>query len=101
MFVNVSNDPKVQGAPTQDQTVGGNVPATLGLTLGASPSFGTFTPGVAKTYDTSTTADVVSTAGDAMLSWSGPNHLTNGAFTLPQPFTIDLSKSSWTRPVSR
>jgi amidase len=98
-FVATSNGP-VQGAPTQEQTVGGNVPATLALTLGANPTFGTFIPGVTKTYDASTTADVVSTAGDAMLSWSGPNHLTNGAFTMPQPFTIDLSKSSWTAPVS-
>ncbi len=44
---------------------------------------------MAKTYDATTTADVVSTAGDAALSWSGPNHLTNGAFTMPQPFTVD------------
>jgi hypothetical protein len=76
------------------------VPATLGLTLGAPAAFGAFTPGVAKTYDASTTADVISTAGDAALSFSGPNHLTNGAFTLAQPFTISLSKSSWSAPVS-
>src|SRR5262249_49415175 len=31
--------------------VGGTVPATLALTLGANPSFGTFMPGIAKTYD--------------------------------------------------
>jgi hypothetical protein len=98
-FVNTANGP-VQGAPVQDGTVSGTVPATLSLTLGAPASFGTFTPGVAKTYDASTTADVVSTAGDATLSWSGPNHLTNGAFTMAQPFTVDLSKSSWTAPVS-
>ena len=55
---------------------------------------------MAKTYDATTTADVVSTAGDAALSWSGPNHLTNGAFTMPQPFTVDFSKSSWSAPVS-
>ncbi len=98
-FVSTSNGP-VQGAPIQDAPVGGTVPATLGLTLGGPASFGAFTPGVAKVYDTSTTADVISTAGDAMLSWSGPNHLTNGAFTMPQPFTIDFSKSSWNAPVS-
>jgi PKD domain len=98
-FVATSNGP-VQGAPVQDGTVGGSVPATLGLTLGAPASFGAFTPGVAKTYNASTTADVVSTAGDAALSWSGANRLTNGAFTLAQPFTVDFSKSSWTAPVS-
>jgi alpha-L-rhamnosidase len=80
--------------------VGGGVPATLALTLGAPASFGTFAPGVAKTYDATTTADVVSTAGDAALSWSGSNHLANGAFTLPQPFTVDVSKSTWSAPVS-
>ena len=43
---------------------------------------------------------MVSTAGDAALSWSGPNHLTNGAFTMPQAFTVDFSKSAWSAPVS-
>jgi hypothetical protein len=98
-FVATANGP-VQGAPAQALPVGGNVPATLALTLGGQASFGAFVPGVAKTYDTTTTADVVSTAGDAALSWSGPNHLTNGAFTMTQPFTVDLSKSSWSAPVS-
>ena len=36
-------------------TVGGSVPATLSLTLGAPASFGAFTPGVAKDYAASTT----------------------------------------------
>ena len=47
--------------------VGGMVPATLALTLGAPASFGAFTPGVAKEYTASTTANVISTAGDATL----------------------------------
>ena len=98
-MVATSNGP-VQGAPAQDGTVSGTVPATLGLTLGAPASFGTFQPGVAKTYNASTTADVVSTAGDAALSWSGPNHLTNNAFTMAQPFTVAFSKSTWSAPVS-
>ncbi|HEY6892159.1 MAG TPA: hypothetical protein VI300_30425 [Solirubrobacter sp.] len=80
--------------------VGATVPATLALTIAEPATFGTFTPGVAKTYDATTTADVVSTAGDAALSWSGPNRLSNGAFMLTQPFTIDLSKSTWSAPVS-
>ena len=32
------------------QPVGGNVPATLSLTLGAPATFGAFTPGVAREY---------------------------------------------------
>src|SRR4051812_38077106 len=46
-------------------TVGGSVPATLSLTLGAPVSFGAFTPGTAKEYTASTSANVISTAGDA------------------------------------
>jgi hypothetical protein len=81
-------------------TVGGTVPATLSLTLGAPASFGAFTPGVDKTYSASTTATVTSTAGDATLSVSDPGHLANGAFTLPDPLQVSLSKASWTAPVS-
>ena len=44
------------------------MPATLALTLGAPASFGAFAPGVTKTYTASTTATVISTAGDATLS---------------------------------
>src|SRR5262249_14376271 len=87
-------------AASQSSSVGGTVPATLALSLGGPASFGAFTPGVAKTYDAMTTADVISTAGDATLSWSGANHLTNGAFTLPHPFTGDFAKSTWNAPVS-
>ena len=46
-------------------TVGGTVPATLALTLGAPATFGPFTPGVAKEYTANTNANVISTAGDA------------------------------------
>ena len=71
-------------------TVGGNVPATLSLTLGAPATFGAFTPGVARDYNASTTANVISTAGDATLSVADPSatntgKLVNGTFTLPQP----------------
>jgi hypothetical protein len=73
-----------------DGTVGGTVAATLSLTLGAPASFGGFVPGVANEYTASTTANVVSTAGDAALTVSDPStdhpgHLVNGAFFLPQP----------------
>jgi alpha-L-rhamnosidase len=70
-------------------TAGGTVPATLALTLGTPAAFGAFTPGVAKDYLASTTATVISTAGDALLSVADPSttstgKLVNGAFALPQ-----------------
>ena len=76
-----------------DAPVGGNVPATLALTLGTPASFGAFTPGVAKDYTASTTANVISTAGDATLSASDPSsvapgRLVNGTFSLPQPLQV-------------
>jgi hypothetical protein len=80
--------------------VSGTVPATLALTLGTPAQFGEFTPGVTKTYEASTTANVVSTAGDATLSVSDPGHLANGAFTLPEPLQVAFSKSSWSAPVT-
>src|SRR4051794_15739929 len=79
--------------------VGGTVPATLSLTLGTPPSFGAFTPGVDRTYETGTTATVTSTAGDATLSVDG-GKLSNGAFTLSEPLQIAFSKSTWSAPVS-
>ena len=65
----------------------GNV---LTVTLGAPVSFGTLQPGVARTYTASTTATVVSSAGNATLTVSDPSatntgHLVNGEFALPQP----------------
>ena len=79
---------------------GGTVPATLSLTLGADASFGAFTPGIAKEYTASTTANVISSAGDATLTQSDPGRLTNGTFSLEQPLQVSLSKSSWSAPVS-
>ncbi|MDA0167231.1 amidase [Solirubrobacter ginsenosidimutans] len=80
-------------------SVGGTVPATLGLSV-TSGSFGAFAPGVAKDYTASSTATVVSTAGDAALSYSDPGHLTNGAFSLPSALEVTLSKATWTAAVS-
>lgn len=70
--------------------VSGTVPATLALTLGTPATFDPFTPGVTTTYESSTTANVISTAGDATLSIADPSsvangHLVNGAFSLPEP----------------
>jgi X-Pro dipeptidyl-peptidase C-terminal non-catalytic domain len=83
-----------------DGGVGGTVPATLSLTLGSAASFGTFTPGVANEYTASTTANVVSTAGDATLTVSDPGHLMNGTFSLPEALRVDIAPASWTGPVS-
>jgi autotransporter-associated beta strand protein len=72
-----------------DGTVGGTVPATLSLTLGAPASFAPFIPGAAREYSASTTAKVISTAGDGTLSVADPSStatgkLVNGAFSLAQ-----------------
>ena len=56
--------------------------------------------GVEEDYAASTTATVISTAGDATLSVSDPGHLANGAFSLPSPLHVAFSTSSWTAPVS-
>src|SRR5262249_36613755 len=88
------------GATNTPGTVGGTTAATLALTLGTSASFGAFTAGVDKTYTASTTANVISTAGDATLTFSDPGHLENGTFSLPDPLQVTLSKSSWTGPSS-
>ncbi len=71
-------------------TVTGTVPGTLSLTVGPPATFGAFTPGVARTYNTQTSANVISTGGDALLSVAdgsstNTGHLVNGAFFLPQP----------------
>jgi hypothetical protein len=76
--------------------VGGTVPATLALSLGAPASFGAFAPGVDGVYTAGTTADVTSTAGDALLSVSDqdtahPGHLVNGAFALARPLQAHAS----------
>jgi hypothetical protein len=85
---------------TVNGQVGGSVPATLSLSLGASASFGAFTPGLAKEYTATTTANVISSAGDATLSVSDPGHLANGTFSLPEPLQVSFSRSSWVAPVS-
>ena len=53
-------------------TAAATVPATLSLTLGAPANFGTFVPGVARSYETATTANAVSTAADAALRRDRP-----------------------------
>ena len=74
---------------TADGNVSGTVPGTLSLTIGPPASFGAFTAGVAKTYLANTSANVISTAGEAILSvtdtgGTAAGHLVNGTFSLPQ-----------------
>jgi PKD repeat protein len=83
-----------------ETSVGGTVPATLSLTLGAPAGFGAFTPGLDRVYTASTTATVTSTAGDAALSASEPGHLMNGSFALPEPLQVSLSRAAWSAPVT-
>jgi hypothetical protein len=81
-------------------SAGGTVPATLALTMGAAATFGAFTPGVDREYTASTTANVISTAGDAALTVSDPGHLMNGTFALPEALRVDIAPATWTGPVS-
>ncbi|MDA0174497.1 glycosyl hydrolase [Solirubrobacter taibaiensis] len=94
-----SGQAPVYGQTDTPGTVGGTVPATLALSV-APASFGAFTPGVLRDYTANTTAIVTSTAGDAMLTVSGLGNMTNGAFSLPESLRVELSKASWTGPVS-
>ena len=82
-----------------DGGAGGAVPATLALTLGTPAAFRAFTPGVAKDYTASQTANVISTAGDGTLSVADPSatqtgHLVNGAFSLPSPLQVKASSAA-------
>ena len=79
-----------------DSTVGGAVPATLSLSLGAPAAFGGFTPGLAHDYTALTTATVISSAADAALSVADPSstatgHLVNGTFSLPSALQAQAS----------
>jgi hypothetical protein len=82
----------------------GDVVPTLSLTMGTPATFGTFVPGVAAEYTASTTANVISTAGDATLSVAdtGANagHLVNGSFALAQPLQGLGVVKTYSGPVS-
>ncbi len=85
--------------PSQSTTVTGTVPATLALSLGAQPGFGTFTLGVPNTYNAATTANVLSSAGNATLSVAdtnaqAPGHLVNGTFVMPQALKARATNSA-------
>jgi glucose/arabinose dehydrogenase len=75
--------------PTASTSVGGTVVPTLALTLGGPASFGQFVAAQANTYTAQTTANVISTAGNATLTvtdatGTAPGHLINGTSVMPQ-----------------
>jgi hypothetical protein len=77
-------------------TPGGDTPATLNLTLGASNAFAPFVPGVAKDYTTTLGATITSTAGDATLWVADPSstatgRLVNGTFALEAPLQVSAT----------
>ncbi len=89
---NSCDDSQIPPKVRDEQTLstGLAVPATLSLNLGPAASFGAFTPGIGQDYNASTTASVVSTAGNGLLSVADPSsnatgRLVNGSFSLPQP----------------
>jgi hypothetical protein len=90
-----------QPTPTAVATaeVGAEVPATLALTVGPA-GFGAFTPGVAKEYTATSTANVVSSAADAALTVSDPGKLANGSRTLRNPLQVAIAPNTWSDPVS-
>jgi hypothetical protein len=121
IFTGSSADTDQNGVPddVQPGEVAGTVPATLALTLSGPASFGTFTPGVTREYSASTTANVISTAGEATLTVADPSaaatgHLVNGGFRLAQPLRVaagggfanvgssasPTALTSWASPVS-
>ncbi|HEX6022687.1 MAG TPA: hypothetical protein VFZ00_11875 [Solirubrobacter sp.] len=91
----------VVNSTDQESTPGATVEATLAFSLGTAPTFGALTPGVANTYNASTTATVVSTAGDGLLTVSDPDttntgKLVNGTFTLANPIMASASSAAGT-----
>ena len=69
----------------------------------ARPSSRRWSPGVGDTYTASTMANVVSSAGDALLSVADPSsqntgHLVNGSFFLPQPLQARARNAGTTSP---
>src|SRR3954454_18783284 len=77
-----SKDVTFEVPPTVSTTVGGTVVPTLALTVGPPAAFGQFVAAVANTYTAQTTANVISTAGNATMTVTdtasnAPGHLVN------------------------
>jgi predicted amidohydrolase YtcJ len=78
--------------------VNGTVVPTLSLTLGAPANFGPFAAGQGQDYTATTTANVVSTAGNGALtvhdrSSNATGRLVNGSFSLAQPLQAQAASS--------
>jgi hypothetical protein len=91
----VVNSTAVQSTPSAQ------VAPMLSLSLGPAATFGSFTPGVGQTYTAGTTANVISTAGDGVLSVSDPSstatgRLVNGAFSLAAPIMASATSAGGT-----
>jgi hypothetical protein len=104
---------------SQPSDLSGTVPATLSLTLGDA-SFGSFTPGVARTYEAALTATVTSTGAEAALSVidasnTATGRLVNGTHALRAPVQVSaaggpfaplrsdngpLALAAWDEPIS-
>jgi hypothetical protein len=83
--------------------VTGSVNSTLGLSLASAANLGPFTAGVAKDYDTTVSATVLSSAGNAALSVSDPSsnapgHLVNGTFAIAQ--ALEATATNAANPIS-
>ena len=85
----------------QPADVGGTVPATLSLTLGAPAAFGAFTPGIAKDYFATTTATVISTAGDAALSVADPERRAPASWSTARSPAADAAGRARRRHATR
>ncbi len=89
------------GNTSQTEVLGdanGIVVPTLSLSLGAPADLGAFTAGQGRDYTTTTTANVVSTAGNAALTVHDPSsnatgRLVNGSFSLAQPLQVQAASS--------
>jgi hypothetical protein len=93
--------PVATTVPTQ---VSANVSKTLGFTLGAPASFGSFVPAVPNSYMAATTGNVVSTLPDATLSVVdgsavSPGYLVNTGTPLAQPLKARATNSANTQTV--
>ncbi|HEX6026335.1 MAG TPA: hypothetical protein VFZ00_30350 [Solirubrobacter sp.] len=91
----------VVNAMETEGTPGATVEATLALSLGTAPNFGAFVAGVGATYSASTTANVISTAGDGLLTVSDPSdtatgRLVNGTFSLAAPIMASATSAAGT-----
>jgi sugar lactone lactonase YvrE len=80
-------------SPSSTTEVSGEVSPELSLAMAPRASFGAFTPGAAKDYESSLAAAVTSTAAGATvtvsdLSPTAPGHLRNGSDVMPQPLQV-------------